>query len=96
MQNEESNQENGLIQNAEKPKAGIFKRLKGKNRYETMENYSICGVVFGTLVFAVGTLLTAFNTRGAPAVITMIGVLLSFLSSVSLVSVWFLKEMFLD
>lgn len=79
-----------------KTRVGLFKRLKGRNRYETMENYSICGVVFGALMFAGGIGLTAIATKGIPAIITMMGALLSFLSSVSLVFTWILKEMFLE
>jgi hypothetical protein len=77
-----------------KVKLGIFKRLKGTNRYETMENYSLFGVVFGALIFAGGIGLTAINTQGIPVVITMLGAFVSFVSSVILVFSWLLKAIF--
>lgn len=75
-------------------KTGLFVRLKGRDMYETLENYSIGGVVFGALVASAGIALTTLSPKGIPAGIAMVGTLLSFLSAVSLVLSWLLKELF--
>jgi hypothetical protein len=43
------------------------------------------------LSFGIG--LTAFNTRGLPAIIAMLGALFSFLSALALVIVWVWSDM---
>ena len=75
---------------------GVFKKLKGKNKFDTMENYSIAGVVVGALMFTAGIGMTAINTQGVSVVIVMIGALVSFLSSVALILSWLFKSMFAD
>ena len=72
----------------------IFRRLKGRNRRETLENYSIGGIIFGALVLSLGIGLTALNPKGLSTIIAMMGALLSFMSSVTLVISWLLKELF--
>jgi hypothetical protein len=81
---------------APRGKSSMFGRLKGSNKYETAENYSMSGVVFGALVFGLGILLTAIDPKGIPAILTMMGALVSFLSSIVLVFVWFFKETFFE
>jgi len=72
----------------------VRKKLKGSNRHETLENYSMVGVIFGALVFSGGVGLTALTPKGIPAIISMFGAVITFLSSVSLVFVWLGKEIF--
>lgn len=92
MQTEESS----AAETPVKKRTGLLKRFKGRNKYETIENYSILGAVFGALAFAGGVGLTALNTTGMSVVIIMMGALLSFLSSVVLVFSWLLRAMFMD
>lgn len=69
-------------------------KLKGENRWETVENYSIAGIVGGALLLTLGIALTTISPKGASAIMSMMGALISFLSSVSLVATWVLKEFF--
>ena len=72
----------------------IFKRLKGRSRAETLENYSIGGVLFGALVLSVGIGLTVIDPVGMSAITAMMGALLSFVSTVSFIVALLLKELF--
>ncbi len=67
-------------------------RLKGKGRYETVENWIIILIVFGALMLSVGMGLTAFNPKGISAILAMSGSLLAFLSTVALIFTWLVKE----
>ena len=71
-----------------------LKNLKGKNKFETAEHYSMLCVVLGALVFAGGVGLTALSTSGISVIITMLGALVSFCAAVLLVFVWLAKEIF--
>ena len=71
-----------------------LKNLKSSNKFETLENYSMLGIIFGALVFAGGIGLTAITTSGIPAIITMFGAVIAFCASVFLVFVWLAKEIF--
>jgi hypothetical protein len=72
----------------------ILSGLKGKDRFETLENYSLVGVIVGALIFAGGVGLSAISTHGVPAVISMMGAVVAFCASVVLVLVWLAKEIF--
>ena len=71
-----------------------LKNLRSGNKFETLENYSMLGIIFGALVFAGGVGLTALTPAGIPAIITMMGAVLAFCASVFLVFVWLAKEIF--
>ena len=94
MQNETIDEEIKSGVSKKKSEFNIFKKLKGKDRYETMENYSIAGVIFGSLALSAGIGLTAINPKGISAITAMMGALLSFICSVTLVFSWLLKELF--
>lgn len=70
--------------------------LKGKDKFETAENYSILVIIIGAAMFSIGVGLTIVSTKGIPAIITMLGALISFLSTVVLIFVWLAKEFFSD
>ncbi len=69
-----------------------LKNLKGESRMETLENYSIVGVIVGALIFSMGVGLTVIASEGIPVIITMLGAVLSFISSASVVVVLFFRE----
>ena len=69
-----------------------LKNLKSGDKFETLENYSMLGVIFGALVFAGGIGLTALTPAGIPTIITMLGAVIAFCASVLLVFVWLAKE----
>lgn len=72
----------------------VLKNLKGKDRFETFENYSLACVIIGALVFAGGVGLTVLDTKGIPAIVSMLGAVIAFCASVALVLVWLAKEIF--
>lgn len=72
----------------------MLKNLRGKDRFETLENYSMVGVIVGALVFAGGVGLTTLSTKGFPAIVSMLGAVVAFCASVALVLIWLAKEIF--
>lgn len=66
-------------------------KLKGKDKYETAENYSILLIIIGAAVFALGTGLSAVNPVGIAAIFAMLGGLISFVFTVILVIIWFMQ-----
>lgn len=92
MQNEISGQEETTTPKTSR--FNIFKRLRGGNKYETLENYSIGGVIFGALLMTIGIGLTTLNTKGLSTIVAMMGTFFSFISSIMLVLTWLLKELF--
>lgn len=68
--------------------------LKGSNRYDTAENYSITGVLGGAALFAIGVGLAVLSPAGVSAMLAMFGSIVSFVSAVALVFVWLAKELF--
>jgi len=66
-------------------------KLKGKNKYETAENYSILFIIIGAAVLALGIGMTAVNPKGLSAILAMLGGLISFLFTITLVIVWLLQ-----
>lgn len=67
-------------------------RLKGKDRFDTIENWIILFIVLGALMLSVGIGLTAINPKGISAILAMSGSLLAFLSTVALIFTWLVKE----
>jgi len=67
---------------------------RGKDRFETAENYAISGVVVGAVLFSLGVGLAAFSPAGVPAMLAMLGAVVSFVSSVALVFSWLVKDLF--
>jgi hypothetical protein len=69
-------------------------QFKGKDKYETAENYSILFIVVGAVTLSLGIGLTVLNPKGISAILAMLGSLISFLSTVVLIFVWLAKEIF--
>jgi len=67
-------------------------RLKGKNKYETAEIFSILFIVIGAAMLGSGMIMSGFNQFGLSAILAMLGTLIAFLSTVALVFVWLIKE----
>ena len=70
--------------------------LKGENKFETLENYSIFFICAGAFVLFLGIGLTVITTRGVPAILAMLGAFISFVSTVALILVWLAKDIFGD
>ena len=69
-------------------------KLKGKDKFETAENYSILSILIGAIMVSVGIGLTIITPKGLPAILAMLGSLIAFLSTVALILVWLTKEFF--
>ena len=74
----------------------VLGMLRGKDKFETVENFSILFICLGALILSSGIGLTALSTRGIPAILAMLGAFVSFLSVVVLIFVWIVKEFFGD
>jgi len=66
--------------------------LKGSDKYETAENYSLAGVLIGTLILSSGIGIAAVNNEGVSAILAMLGSLIAFLCTVILIFVWIVKD----
>jgi len=70
--------------------------IMSKKKLEKMEGYSILSLIVGTVILSSGIGLTIVSTKGIPAIITMLGTLISFLSTVVLIFTWLFQEFFGD
>jgi len=70
--------------------------IMSKKKLEKMEGYSILSLIVGTVILTSGIGLTIVSTKGIPAIITMLGTLIAFLSTVVLIFTWFFQEFFGD
>jgi len=70
----------------------VLGMLKGSNRYETAENYSLTGVLIGVVMLCSGLGLAALTPVGVPVVLAMLGSLIAFLFTVILLLVWIAKS----
>jgi hypothetical protein len=70
----------------------VLGMLKGSDKYESMENYALAGVLIGALVLSSGIGLTVLNSKGISAILAMMGSLIAFLSTVILIFVWIVKD----
>ena len=68
--------------------------LKGKNKYETLENWLILLIVLGAVLFGAGVGMSALNTKEISTITAMLGIFVSFVFTVVLVFVWVAKDIF--
>jgi hypothetical protein len=66
--------------------------LKGKDKYEAAENYSIVAILLGALVLATGIGLNSVQTTGMPTIMAMLGSLVAFLGTIALIVSWLWVE----
>ncbi len=71
----------------------LLGRLKGKGKLETIENYSILFVFLGAMTLSAGIGLNIISTKGASPIIAMIGAVVTFLSTISLIATWVMREL---
>ena len=67
-------------------------KLRGKDKYETLENYSILFIFVGGVMLSAGVSLTGFSTKGVSAILAMLGSLIAFLATTILIIIWLIKE----
>lgn len=70
----------------------VLGMLRGKDKFETVENCSILFIAVGAAMLTSGIGLTVLSPKGVSAVLAMLGSLISFLSTVVLIFTWLAKE----
>jgi len=66
--------------------------LRGKDKYETFERWSIAIVVLGSLGLAAGIGLSTLQTTGYPTIIAMLGSFVLFIGTILLIISWLLAD----
>lgn len=67
-------------------------KIRGATRLETAENVCIALIIAGAIVLSIGIGSTAITTKGVPAILSMLGAVISFTFTVALVFTWLVKE----
>jgi hypothetical protein len=83
------------LEEIKKDKKTIFitlPQLKGKNKYETAENFSILFIIIGAAMLSSGIGLTIINPKGIFTILAMLGSFIAFLSTTALIFIWLVKE----
>lgn len=66
-------------------------KLKGKDRHETLENFSILFIFIGAIILSFGIGLSVISQR-LSAILSMTGAWVAFISTVALIFIWTVKE----
>lgn len=74
----------------------LLDMIKSKKKLEKTEGYSIVFLIAGSLIMSSGIGLTVVSTKGIPAIMAMLGALIAFLATVSLIFAWSFQELFGD
>ncbi len=73
---------------------GMFKgRLRGRDKLETLENWSILIILLGGFLLSTGIASSIITTKGIPTILAMSGSFISFVGIISLVLVWLIQEL---
>jgi len=73
---------------------GMLKgRLRGRDKLETLENWSILIILLGGFLLSTGIASSIITTKGIPTVLAMSGSFISFVGIISLVLVWLIQEL---
>jgi len=67
-------------------------KIKGSNMLETVENICILFIITGAIVLSIGIGSTAITTQGLPAIVSMLGAVITFSFTIALVFTWLIKE----
>lgn len=67
-------------------------KLKGKDKIETLENYSILSIFLGGIILSFGIGSTIITSKGWPVILAMLGALIAFLSTLALIFIWLIRE----
>jgi len=65
--------------------------LHGHGKQEAVERYIILGIALGVVLAGVGTMMTAFGTKGLSAALAMLGSFITFVFTVILVFYWLIR-----
>ncbi len=67
-------------------------KIKGATRLETVENICIVFIIVGAVILSIGIGSTAITTKGLPAIVSMLGAVITFSSTIAWVFTWIVKE----
>lgn len=67
-------------------------KLKGKDKFETSENFSILFIALGAVMITLGIGLTVVSTKGFPVILAMLGSFIAFISTIALIVTWLVRE----
>jgi hypothetical protein len=65
--------------------------LMAHDKRTRIERFLILGIVLGAFLLGIGTLGSIFSSVGIPAVLTLVGSFITFVSTVILVFYWFAR-----
>ncbi|HDJ96548.1 MAG TPA: hypothetical protein ENG45_00565 [Candidatus Aenigmarchaeota archaeon] len=68
--------------------------LRTNSKYEKFENLTIAFIVFGTCLLSVGIGLSIFSPKGLSPTLAMAGAFIAFTSTVVLIFLWTVREVF--
>ncbi len=66
--------------------------LKGSNKIETLERWSIFLIFVGLVLFSIGTLIAIWVQQGFPVAIALFGSFITFVFTIVLILVWLLQD----
>lgn len=67
-------------------------KLKSKNGLEKIEGFCILFIFIGAGILSLGIGLSILNPKGISAILSMLGSVLAFLSTLALIIVWLIRE----
>lgn len=67
-------------------------KLKGRDKYETLENLSIFFILTGVVLLSLGIGLSVLTPKGLSVILAMLGSFVSFIFTIVLIFVWFVKS----
>ena len=70
----------------------VLGMLKGENKKETLENYSIALIILGGVIMVSGIGLSTFYPKGLAAILAMLGSFIAFVSTIMLIISWLWKD----
>ena len=66
--------------------------LKGKDRIDTIERWTIFIIFVGLVLFSVGTFIAIFQQQGISVVIALLGSFIILIFTILLILIWLLKD----
>ena len=67
-------------------------RLRGRDKLETFENYSILFIFIGAIILSAGIGMNIISTKGVSVILAMLGAVVSFISTIALIAIWVIRE----
>ena len=68
-------------------------KLRGKDKFETLENWSILIILLGGFLLSAGIASSIITTKGIPTLLAIFGAFISFIGTIILLLVWLVQEL---